>query len=222
MKFSDALASIIHDMKNSLSVVINTLETLHGELEQGLAKPNQITSLQQEAKRLNSNLIELLALYKIGEGHLSANIDETNVSDLLEEVVAENRAAAEAQGVRLELQCDPDYYAFFDETLIRGVLNTVIGNSLRYTRGQVLLSAEQEDGYCIINVEDDGAGFPQGMLDTQESLDLHDELMEGRTKLGIFFAEMVAKLHRNREKEGSIRLRNNHSLPGGCFSLWLP
>ena len=63
------LASTVHDMKNSISVVSGTLESL---LAAEQAKPTpqadpaylQMAQMLYQTKRLNDNLIQLLALYK--------------------------------------------------------------------------------------------------------------------------------------------------------------
>ncbi len=223
MIFSDILASIIHDMKNSLGMVINTLEGL--DCDQGRddqAQSKQVRVLQHEAKRLSNKLIELLTLYKIENEHISPNIEELNLCDFLEEIAAENQTSAEAQGVRVAWQCSPDLNGYFDEGLVRGVINSLIGNGLRYTRRELLVVAEEEDGYLVLRVEDDGDGFPPEMLAAQHAIDQAGNASDGNTQLGIYFAGMVAKLHRNRDREGLIRLSNNCHLPGGCFSLLLP
>ena len=137
MKFSDILASTIHDMKNSLSMVINTLEELSSE-NRG-QEDKRLSTLQHESKRLSNNLIALLSLYKIEEGRLSANIEEISVADFLEEVVIDNRTLAGARDVALDYACDDMLVGYFDEWLIRGVLNNLIGNSLRYTSSRILI-----------------------------------------------------------------------------------
>ncbi len=222
MKFADILASLIHDMKNSLGMVINTLEELSGDTLAGLPAQHKVTVLQQEAKRLSNNLIELLTLYKIENERISANIEEWNLSDFLEEIVAENQVSAAAREVRLESECDADLSGYFDEGLLRGVINSLIGNGLRYTQTRLLLTAGQEDGYLVFKVADDGAGFPEEMLRAQQARANGESLAEGRTQLGIYFAEMVATLHRSRDKRGFIRIANGCLLAGGCFSIWLP
>ena len=40
--------------------------------------------------------------------------------------------------------------------------------------------------------------------------------------LGLFFASEVAKMHKRRQRGGSIRLENGGPLGGGCFVLTLP
>jgi hypothetical protein len=55
MQFSDILASIIHDMKNSLGMVINTLDEFASE--NNFQENSKLATLQHESKRLNNNLI---------------------------------------------------------------------------------------------------------------------------------------------------------------------
>ncbi len=222
MQFHDILASIIHDMKNSLSMVINTLDEITSNSTADIQQTPEIKLLQQEAKRLNNNLIELLTLYKIENERISANIDEIYMPDFLADIEAENRIAAMANDIKLTWQCDDDLHGFFDEGLIRGVINNLVGNGLRYTRSEMRVSACMDNGYLVIRVEDDGDGFPDHMLEAQENIDNHEQLLNGRTQLGIFFSSMVAKMHQNKSKVGFIRLENGRDLSGGCFSVSLP
>jgi len=221
MQFADILASLIHDMKNSLWLVINTLESLTADFHPG-PKPDRVSTLQQEAKRLNTNLIELLTLYKIENERISPNIEELNIADFLEELVLENQVTAKSRRIKLDWECDPDLTGYFDEGLIRGVVNSLIGNGMRYTSENLLISAAAQDGYLVMRVEDDGDGYPQEMLAVQDAIDNHSAIAEGRTQLGIYFASMVAKMHRNKESEGYVQLTNGHRLKGGCFSIFLP
>ncbi|MCP3869239.1 MAG: HAMP domain-containing histidine kinase [Gammaproteobacteria bacterium] len=222
MKFADILASLIHDMKNSLGMVINTLEELTDDIQDDGFDQTKISALQQEAKRLNNHLIELLTLYKIENQGISAKVEEWNVGEFLEELVIENQASAEARQVTLEWVGDPDLNGYFDEGLMRGVVSNLLGNSLRYTQSKLRLSVTREDDYLVLRVEDDGAGFPQEMLDAQQYIDDTDSTLSERTHLGLYFAGMVASMHRNRGREGYISLTNGHSLEGGCFSIFLP
>ncbi len=224
MNFSDILASVIHDMKNSLGMILNTLEELSSDPASGLAHNPKAVTLQLQARRANDDLIQLLTLYKIGNERLSLNLVEHNLDDLLAEIVLEHRPLAEAQGIRLDYECDPYLSAYFDEDLVRGALNNAIGNAARYTQDRLLLSADTEDGYTVLRVEDNGRGFPQSMIDAQLEMDgdLADSFTRGHTHLGLFFCSQIAHQHRNRERSGMVRLCNGFHLPGGCFSLWLP
>ncbi|MET0028839.1 MAG: HAMP domain-containing sensor histidine kinase [Candidatus Thiodiazotropha sp.] len=220
MNFSDILASIIHDMKNSLGMVINTLDEMAGE--NGYQDNPKFASLQHESKRLSNNLIALLSLYKIDNGQLTPNIEELQVADFLDEIVIDNQSVAQSKSITLSCDCDVDLSGYFDEWLIRGVINNLIGNALRYTRTQISLSAEMIDDYLVIRIEDDGSGFPPAMIEAQAAFNRNKTLAEGHTQLGIYFASMVAHAHKNGDRSGSVHLENNHKLEGGCSSIWLP
>lgn len=222
MRFSDVLASLVHDMKNSLSMVVHTLDEVTSDPAFHYDKSERISALQNEARRLNNNLIELLTLYKIENERISATIEDVDIDNFLQELIAENSASAAANGISLSYACDPDLFGYFDEGLIRGVLNNLVGNGIRYTQDQLIVSAGQEEGYLVFRVEDNGAGYPQPMLQAQSPDQSSGDLVEGRTKLGLHFASMIAGMHANGEQKGFIRLQNNYHLAGGCFSIWLP
>ncbi len=222
MKFYDVLASLIHDMKNSLSMVIHTLDAITADASSDGVGQARITVLQNEAKRLNNNLIELLTLYNIENERISPSIEEVDVANFIAEIMAENRSSAEANHIDLVSDCDPELFGYFDENMIRNVLNNLVGNGIRYTDDRLLISAAQEAGYLVFRVQDNGRGYPEQMLSRQSATDDQVELAEGRTKLGLYFATMIAEMHRNGEQLGFIRLENKHQLSGGCFSIWLP
>jgi signal transduction histidine kinase len=220
MKFSDILASIIHDMKNSLSMVINTVDELAAENEG--SENGKLATLQHESKRLSNNLIALLSLYKMENERLDANICEVNVDDFLDEIVIDNQTLARSKGVTLEYACEEGLAGYFDEWLIRGVINNLIGNALRYTADRILIHAKMIDGQLVFSIEDNGSGFPQSMIDAQAAFNRSGNIGEGHTQLGIYFAAMVAQLHRNGEHCGHIELLNKQQLKGGCVLIWLP
>jgi signal transduction histidine kinase len=219
MNFSDILASIIHDMKNSLGMVINTVDELADELQD--KEKQKVATLQHESKRLNNNLIALLSLYKIDNGHLSPNIEEIDMAEFLYEVSIDNQAIANTKDVTISFDCEAGLLGYFDEWLIRGAINTLIGNGLRYTENQIIIHAEMIDNFLVISIDDDGNGFPQSMIEAQSAFN-NTKISEGQTQLGIYFASMVAHTHKNGDREGYVKLANNQRLKGGSFSIWLP
>jgi hypothetical protein len=44
----------------------------------------------------------------------------------------------------------------------------------------------------------------------------------GSTGLGFYFADQVAKLHRNGGRCGTLSIENGGSMGGGCFVVKLP
>ncbi|NKN33560.1 sensor histidine kinase [Marichromatium bheemlicum] len=230
MDFSDILASSIHDIKNSLGLILNSLDELVEDPGNQLADPRQASLLKHEVQRANSNLLQLLTLYKLGKEQLAVRIAEYNLEEFCEEVVAESLAVCQALGLELDYDCDPELSGYFDSELVRGVLTSSIGNAQRYARTRIRLSAAEEQGMLVIRLEDDGAGFPAAVLgllpehggQTDPSPAEPAAAASSRTRLGLYFAQQVARLHQTPQATGRIRLTNAHHLPGGCFELWLP
>lgn len=219
--FSMVLASAVHDMKNSLGMLLNTVDELRAEHEQALAGSEKFNMLQYEAERMHNDLVQLLGIYRLGENNLSAHIDEHFVPDFLSDHMARHTPLLDGLGIDYVIEAD-DINGFFDEDLLTGVLNNTINNAIRYTKTRILLTAREEDGHLVIGVEDDGKGYPESMQHTGtlnfKSLDFNS----GSTSLGLFFASSVAKLHSNGDKTGTIKLHNGGRFGGGVFEIWLP
>ncbi len=222
MNFSDILASSIHDIKNSLGIISNNLDDLLDNPENQIKDSDKASMLKNEVLRANNNMIQLLTLYKMGVKQIMLSVQEINVDDLLSEIVAGNQSIAQSMGIDISYDCDAYLSGFFDEDMIRGVLNSTIGNAQRYAKSEIRLSAAEEDGYLVIRIEDDGLGYPQSMLDMLNQEDHEESFSNGRTQLGLYFAEQVAHMHRSGERQGSIHLSNHHQLPGSCFEIRLP
>lgn len=219
--FSMVLASAVHDMKNSLGMLLNTVDELRTEHEQTLAGSDKFNMLQYEAERMHNDLVQLLGIYRLGENNLSAHIDEHFVPDFLSDHMARHTPLLDGLGIEYMIEAD-DINGFFDDDLLTGVLNNTINNAIRYTESKIRLTAREEDGYLVIGVEDDGKGYPESMQHTGTLSFKSLDFKSGSTSLGLFFASSVAKLHSEDGKTGSIKLRNGGRLGGGVFEIWLP
>ncbi|MEO5357582.1 MAG: HAMP domain-containing histidine kinase [Nitrospirae bacterium YQR-1] len=222
--FATILASAVHDMKNSLSMLLNYLDEVvdyFKEIE--VPEAVQLTHLHYEAKRVNNNLIQLLSLYRLDKSMYSLNITYNSVSELFNELVVQNMTMLEHKNISFETECEDDLYWFYDQDMVAGVLNSTINNSFRYTKSKLRLAAIVEEGYLKITVEDDGCGYPKSLMETTSNHSGKSiNFNSGSTGLGLFFAEIVADFHTNKNKKGYITLANGCTLGGGCFSLYLP
>lgn len=215
------LASAVHDMKNSLGMLLNSLDDLRQEQSETIGLSSRFNTLQYEAERMHNDLVQLLGIYRLGENNLSAHIEEHFVPDFLSEHMARHTPLLEGLGIEFELEAD-DINGFFDADLLTGVLNNTVNNALRYTRKKIRLKATERNSYLVIAVEDDGDGYPESMQLTGTPDFKTLDFKSGSTSLGLFFASSVASLHIEGDRSGSIRLLNGGSLGGGIFEIWLP
>ena len=223
--FAMILASSIHDMKNSLGMLINTTEQLVEHTETFTDQQRQnVSTLQYEASRINSDLVQLLAIYRMQNQALSARLEDCFVLDTLEEQVARSSFLFESKGFQLKITCDENIQWYYDPDLVGGVINNVIVNSARYCKSRVEVTAKVHFGRLHITISDDGEGFPDMMLNAV-SHDFEEgsvNFSSGSTQLGLYFAARIAQLHRRDDVTGEILLQNGGDLGGGIFTLILP
>lgn len=220
--FSFVLASSVHDMKNSLGMLLNTLSSMMTNSPPKDAEQARFFSvLEYEAARINGELVQLLSLYRMDENTMSVVIDEHHVIDIIDEQIARNDTLLKSRNVSVQVNCASDLVWYFDSELVGGVLNNLIVNCARYSREQLLISASEEKGFLCISVADDGQGYPDNMLMgflPQTSVSFGS----GNTRLGLLFARKVLELHKSRHRQGHMTITNNGPLGGGLLTLYLP
>ncbi|SHK58331.1 Histidine kinase-, DNA gyrase B-, and HSP90-like ATPase [Marinobacter antarcticus] len=219
--FSMVLALAVHDMKNSLGMLLNSLDELRAENEDKLNDSSKFNTLQYEAERIHNDLVQLLGIYRLGENNLSAHIEEHFIPDFLSEHLARHTPLLKGLGIECSIDAEA-INGFFDADLLTGALNNTINNAIRYTKSRIRLTAYEHDGYLVIGVEDDGEGYPESMQHTGTLSFKSLNFNTGSTSLGLFFVSAVADLHSEGERTGYIKLRNGGHLGGGVFEIWLP
>ncbi len=222
LNFSMILASSVHDMKNSLSMLLGTLDQFGGECGNTCPAADKVNQLRYEGQRLNGNLVQLLSLYKIEHQQYSANIEEHDLGDFLQECVDTHEPMLAPRGIAIEAICNVDSVGYFDREMVSGVINNVVNNAYKYSKDRIRLSAAASDGYVVISVEDNGHGYPPGMVRTGGVDAGPTNFKSGSTSLGLYFASLIAHMHTNKGKHGYIRCANEGLDGGGKFSIYLP
>ncbi|RJR16114.1 MAG: sensor histidine kinase [Nitrospiraceae bacterium] len=221
--FPSFLASMAHDMKNSLNMLLNTLDEVVGSCTPDKCQSHRKLSLiQYEATRVNFNLIQLLTLYKMDRNQFSVNISHYPVVELIEDIILQNKPLLDFKEIGILTECPDDLTWFLDSNLVSGVINNILNNAYQYASKRILVRANEDRGWLVISVEDDGNGYPEEMLGAGIFKGRGVSFKTGSTGLGLYFSSMVAKLHKNKDREGYISISNGGAYGGGCFTITLP
>ncbi|WP_293763618.1 ATP-binding protein [uncultured Paraglaciecola sp.] len=221
--FSAVLGSAVHDMKNSICLIMQSIENLGNSLvDTDLLSKNNLASVHYEASRLNTGLVQLLCLYRTRLNNLPLNIDEYDVRDLMENLVDTNEIYLKHKNMILEVNQSANLIWYLDADLIGILLNDVLINAMRYGQKKIQLSVYTKNEQLVFKVEDDGPGYPSAMLEAHDMSIQHFDISQGRTGLGLFFARLIAQAHTKGDNKGKISLKNGGSLGGGVFVLTLP
>lgn len=220
--FSMVMASSVHDMKNSLSMLLHSLEQISEELPEEMKTSGKVATLQYEAERVNNDLIQLLGVYRLENDKLSMHIDEHYIRDFLEELAARYEVLLNSRNITLTIECDDDLVGYFDRDMVAGIINNTLTNAARYTHDKITLKAYSDDHHTLLEVSDNGHGYPDSMCDAPGKVFKGIDFETGSTSLGLYFAYQVAKLHKQGDQTGSIALKNGGELGGGIFQITLP
>jgi two-component system, OmpR family, sensor histidine kinase SenX3 len=228
LNISTFVAAAAHDMKNSVSVIAAYLEDALAQMtEAGGAEPSQaaLSTYQAlyETQRVNGNLVQLMAIFKLQEGMYPFEPQEVALDEFADEVLERVRQLARLKG--LEVSCDRDVGLtswFFDHDLITSVVVQSLFNAVRYARAKVQLSLRVHEGRLEMEIADDGPGFPDFMLEQGFPSRQGIDVRTGSTGLGLFFSRMAAGLHERGGVRGGTSLSNGGALGGGRFLITLP
>lgn len=223
-EFALFLASAVHDMKNSIGMLSGTLESLLADPSNKTAPAHQqMAHMLYETRRMNNNLIQLLALYKeIGSSGYPFDPQPHSIDQFVQEVEAQNCVLFESKKIVFESDYPSDLVWCFDEDLIVGVVGHALNNAIHYTHDKIRLAIAQQSEFLEIRIEDNGTGYPQSMLEAGAAIRSGVDFKSSSTGLGLYFSGKVAHMHQYRGRAGSVGLENGGKWGGGCFVLHLP
>ena len=220
--FSTVLAASVHDMKNSLCLLLQSIETLSLKFDQNQEEAQELALIHYEASRLNSNLLQMLALYRAQKDVLPINVEEWYLDDLIDELLTKNELYINNKQLAIQVDIETDLAWYLDNDLVSNLLNDIFVNAMRYCEKRIVINAKQVNECLEISISDDGSGYPEDMLVSSNSVPKDIDLTTSRTGLGIYFAELIASSHQQDDRVGHIQLENGGSLNGSVFRLVLP
>lgn len=154
--------SIAHDLRSPLRAVDGYARIL--ELEHGPRLDDEARQLigrvRGGAQRMGALIDGILALARVGRGELRPV--DVDVSALAEGALEDLRRAEPAR--RVDATVAPGIRAWGDERLLAVVVQNLLGNAWKFTRGRAharvaVVPVPAADGMTAFEVQDDGVGF---------------------------------------------------------------
>ncbi|MEV6836681.1 HAMP domain-containing sensor histidine kinase [Streptomyces sp. NPDC051133] len=153
------VSDIAHELRSPLTNIRGWLEVVRD----GVVAPDPalLASLHDEALVLQRIIDDLQDLAAADAGTLRLHREPLRAGDLLDQVAAAHRVAADAAGVALRTEADPAVWLDADPVRMRQALGNLVSNALRHTPadGTVTLEARGDGGDVVLTVTDTGAGL---------------------------------------------------------------
>ncbi|MEU8967668.1 HAMP domain-containing sensor histidine kinase [Streptomyces monashensis] len=153
------VSDIAHELRSPLTNIRGWLEVVRDGVVE--PEPALLDSLHEEALVLQRIIDDLQDLAAADAGTLRLHREPLRAADLLDQVAAAHRVAADAAGVALRTAADPAAWLEADPVRMRQALGNLVSNALRHTPadGTVTLAARREGTDVVLRVGDTGTGI---------------------------------------------------------------
>lgn len=153
------VSDIAHELRSPLTNIRGWLEVT----KDGVVAPDPelLASLHEEALVLQRVIDDLQDLAAADAGTLRLHREPVRADELIGQVAAAHRVAADTAGVSLRTEADGEPWLDADPVRMRQALGNLVSNALRHTPadGTVTLSARCEGDDVVLEVADTGSGI---------------------------------------------------------------
>jgi signal transduction histidine kinase/ActR/RegA family two-component response regulator len=197
------IATLAHELRNSLAPIVNAINLLQLTLEEVEPTVHEtVDILNRQTKHVTCLVDDLFDLSRIAQGRFELRKTQLDLSTVLEQAIQTSGHLFESRGHRLhiELPTGPLYVQADPARLIQVIVN-LLNNAAKYTEpgGQTWLTAEQIDDEAVIKVRDTGVGIPPEMLarvfDMFVQIDESSHYAQGGLGIGLTLVQRLTELH---------------------------
>jgi len=194
--------SVSHDLRAPLRAIHGFAAALKEDCGAALGEEGgrYLEIMSKSARNMGRLIDDLLAFSRLGRQSLAS--ETFDLGELARSVFAE-LAAAEPER-RIELKVKPMPAAYGDPSMVRQVLQNLLGNAVKFTGGReralITLSGTHSEREVVYTVTDNGAGFDMKYVDKLfgvfQRLHAPDEF-EG-TGIGLSIVRRIVHRHGGR------------------------
>jgi signal transduction histidine kinase len=221
------VAFVSHDLRTPLAGIRAVAEAIaDGVVPEGEVAVHAKT-IEQESIRLAEMVDDLFEMSKINAGAVQPAFDRVALDEVIDDVVAAHRIAAERAGVHLvaELPSRPVRVVGSDRALVR-VLSNLVANAIAHTPegGRVSLALGADENGAWARVDDTGVGISEADLPrvfdiayrgSNDRVPRADSSLPSGSGLGLAIAAGLVQAHR-----GTLSAHNLDT--GARFEVRLP
>lgn len=218
------LAMISHEIRTPLNAILGYSQLLGSGMFNEEQAARAIESIERNAK-VQAQLVEdLLDVSRIITGKLRLHPRPIDLIEVIAAAVDTVRPAADAKGIRMNLDLDPSAAPFVgDPDRLQQVTWNLISNAVKFTPegGDVRVGLKRIPPYVALTVSDTGIGIPPDFLPFVFERFRQGEAPPNRSHtglgLGLSIVRHLAELH-----GGSVQATSEGEGRGATFTVRLP
>ena len=212
--YNTLLNSLSHELRTPISTIIGAIDTIKDN-KTILSDKNRnelYSEIEIAGFRLNRQVENLLSMSRLEAGFIQPKNDWCDLNEVVFTVIKDTKD--EANNHKIEFSPNENLpLVKLDSGLIEQILYNLIHNALQYTteNSTIKIEANNIDSNCIIQITDNGKGFPENEIDfVFDKFYRLNKTATGGTGLGLsivkgFTAAMNGKVYLENVPEGGAK-----------------
>jgi signal transduction histidine kinase len=219
----DFISLVSHQIRTPLTSISWFTEILLNQSKNNIPKKEGI--IIKDIHEISKNIINLVGTFlnisKIESGKIILNLEETNLDDLITEVINDLKVNLNQKKIKLIVKNDVGI-AKIDNKLMKQVYTNLISNAVKYSgpKGIININVHKNNSELITKIKDNGIGIPQhdkGKIFQKffRAKNASDYNPDG-SGLGLYLVKIIIEAHK-----GNIYFRSQKNR-GTTFIFNLP
>ena len=160
-------SDVSHELRTPITVILTQAE--YGKDSIGSVEDAQKSfgSIEKEGQKMSKLVSQLLTLARMERGRQKLNIENINLSELLEIIIETQTLSAKTKNIKFVTKIMPEIYANIDEMMIMRVFTNLISNAISYGKqnGTITVELFLQENRIVSKISDDGIGISEDKLD---------------------------------------------------------
>ena len=222
-------ANISHELKTPLNVIYSTVQLFNMYCTKGSLDERKdsiikyVDSIKQNSYRLSKLVNNIVDISKIESGFFELQLSNTNIVEVVEEVVMSVTDYTDSKGLTIIFDTDTEERIIgCDSEKIERIILNLISNAIKFTNvgDEILVDIKNTDKFVEISVKDNGIGIEEPDLtlifDRFKQVDKSLSRNAEGTGIGLSLVKSIVELH-----NGHIDVESEFGR-GSKFTVVLP
>ena len=160
-------SDVSHELRTPITVILTQAEYGKGYISSVEEAQKSFGIIEKEGQKMSKLVSQLLTLARMERGRQKLNLENINLSELLEMTVETQTLSAKNKNIKFITKIMPEIYANIDEMMIMRVFTNLISNAISYGKqnGTVTVELFLQKNRIVSKISDDGIGISEDKLD---------------------------------------------------------
>ncbi len=205
------LAMLSHELRNPLAPIINAVELLRLQPNEGEVQKKARTLIERQVGQLTRLVDDLLEVSRITTGRIHLQKERFGLNGIVERAVETTRPLMDQHKHNLTVTLSPQpIWLEADCTRMEQVIVNLLTNAAKYTpdNGLISLTVQQESNKAVLRISDKGVGIAPELLPHVFELFTQSERSIDRSQgglgIGLTLVQRLVEMHGGNVEASSV------------------